>query len=244
MIRRISSLALGIAFVFTAASAFAEEAAEGGGGEEKPAEEAKPAEGGGDAKAGGSAAVSTDNLPKGKGAFGKSGQIAISSDFALGFQSISSKPKDGDAVKATRIEFGPALDYFVIDGVSVGGQIEYSSLSVKDGPTTSNIGIGPRVGYNLGLTDNISIWPKLGLSYNMGKTEQDVAGTTVKTDTTKMTVGVMVPVLFHPAEHFFIGLGPVFSMDMTSKVKPDGGDEADGNKDTVIGLDSVVGGWF
>lgn len=244
MIRRISSLALGFAFVFTAGSALAEEAAEGGG-EEKPAEEAKPAEGGGEAKAGGEAAVSTDNLPASKGAFGKSGQIAISSDFSLGFQSISIKPPEGDSGSATRINFAPALDYFVADSISIGGQIEFTSTKVKDGPETTEIAVGPRVGYNLGLTDKISLWPKVGFQYAMVTDKStNATGGTAENKGTKMTLGVMAPVLFHPAEHFFIGLGPVFSMDLSSKVKPDGGDEADGNKNTVIGLDSVVGGWF
>ncbi|MFO0568884.1 MAG: outer membrane beta-barrel protein [Polyangiaceae bacterium] len=239
MIRRISSLALGIAVTFAAAGAFAQE--EGG---DKPAEGGdKPAEGaaGGEAKAGGAAAVSTDSLPASKGAFGKSGQIAISSDFSLGFQSISIKPPQGDSQSGTVITFAPALDYFVADSISVGGQLTYRSSKIKDGPESSEIGIGPRVGYNLGLAEKISLWPKVGFEYNMQTTKGATGG---ESKATTMSLGVMAPVLYHPAEHFFIGLGPVFSMDLSSKVKPDGADETDGAKTTVIGLDSVVGGWF
>lgn len=245
MIRRISSLAFGFALLFTAAGAFAQEG-EGEGGD-KPAEEAKPAEGG--AAAGASASASTDAMPASKGAFGKAGQIAISGDFQLEFESETSKPPDppgGEDQKTTTIVFGPALDYFVVDSISVGGQLLYASQSDDNDNSLSAIGIGPRVGYNLGLTENISIWPKLGFQYLMGtaKSKDPVSGNTSEDKQTKMSIGVDVPVLFHPAEHFFIGLGPSFRMDLSSKVKPDGGEEGDGYKDTAFGLQSVVGGWF
>jgi hypothetical protein len=48
-----------------------------------------------------------------------------------------------------------------------------------------------------------------------------------------------VPVLFHPVEHFFIGLGPYFAMDLSSKVE-----DEDNYKDTAFGVQATVGGWF
>jgi hypothetical protein len=246
MIRRITSLAVGIAIACFGTSAFAQDE---GAAEEAPAGDAAPegeAAGGGAAAAGG-AAVSTDALPDAKGSFGQSGQIAISQDLELRFESRTSKNPDppdgnGEDEKTTTITLGPALDYFVADSISVGGKIVYSNIS-SDAGDGSLIGIGPRVGYNLGLTDNISLWPKLGFTYAMTSAESDTPGSE-EIKGTKMTVGVDVPVLFHPAEHFFIGLGPYFEMDLSSKAKVGDGDSVDGPKDTAFGVRSVVGGWF
>jgi hypothetical protein len=245
MIRRITSLAFGIAVACFATSAFAQEE----GGEEAPAGDAAP-EGeaaGGEAAAGG-AAVSTDAVPESKGAFGKSGQIAISSDLELKFESRTSKSPDppdgtGEDVKTTTITIGPALDYFVADSISIGGKIQYSNIS-SDGGDLSLIGIGPRVGYNLGLTDNISLWPKLSFIYAMATADITTAAGDDEAKTTKMTIGVDVPFLFHPAEHFFIGIGPYFEMDLSASQKVGDGDSTDGPKDTAFGVRTVVGGWF
>ncbi len=181
-------------------------------------------------------------MPAGKGAFSKAGQIAISGDLQLQFESRSTKAAAGpDPDSQTTITIAPALDYFAIDGLSVGGQLGYSSTSQGD-LSASAIIIGPRVGYNLGLTENISLWPRLAFQYrivNLSRDNPPPATGTTDVSGNKMTVGVDAPILFHPAEHFFIGLGPYFEMDLSSKIE---GDDAD--KDTAFGLKSVVGGWF
>jgi len=249
MIRRISSLAFGIAITFAAASALAQEEGGEAGGGEAPAggEEAAPAAGGGEAKAGGeaSASASMEGMPESKGAFGKSGQIAISGDLILGFESRKSKPPSGPEPDATTtVAVLPALDYFVADSISVGGQLGIQMVKQGDNKL-QEIVIGPRIGYNLGLTENISFWPKVAFAYKMlsytDTTVDPTTGASTSTDVSgnKMTVMVHAPVLYHPAEHFFIGLGPSFEMDISSKVEGN-----DANKDTAFGAMSVVGGWF
>jgi hypothetical protein len=241
MIRRLSSLALGCAVALSGASAFAQDDEEVAPAEEAPAEEAAPA----GAAAGGTAEASLEGMPESKGAFGKAGQIAISSDFELSFESRSFKaPAGEDPESQTTITLAPALDYFVIDGLSVGGQIAFTRISQGDS-SAQLIGIGPRVGYNIGLTDNISFWPKLGFAYAMISAESEgvdpVTGATTTSDVSgsRMMIGIDAPILFHPAEHFFIGLGPFLSMDLSSKVE-----DNDATKETAFGLQSVVGGWF
>jgi hypothetical protein len=241
MIRRLSSLALGCVVALSAASAFAQDEEEVAPVDEAPAEEAAP-EG---AAAGGTAEASLEGVPESKGLFGKAGQIAISSDLELSFESRSFKEPEGEDPKSlTTIIIAPALDYFVIDGLSVGGQIGYGRQSQGDF-SSQLIGIGPRVGYNLGLTDNISIWPRLHFRYAMISTDvqftDPVTGEsrTEKQSGSKMTVGVDAPILFHPVPHFFVGIGPFFSMDLSSKHE-----DEDSTKDTAFGLATVVGGWF
>jgi long-subunit fatty acid transport protein len=177
-----------------------------------------------------------DSMPESKGAFGMSGQIAISGDFQLGFESRKTKPPAGDSVSSTTVTLAPALDYFVADSISVGGQLAFSMSKTGDAKTQL-IGIAPRVGYNIGFTENLSFWPKVYFQYALLSLDDGAGGGSVSGN--KMTVGVNAPILFHPAEHFFIGLGPTFSMDLASKIESN-----DASKDTAFGLGSVVGGWF
>jgi hypothetical protein len=44
------------------------------------------------------------------------------------------------------------------------------------------------------------------------------------------------PLLFHPANHFFLGLGPSFALDLFGS--------GSAPKATVFGLRSLVGGYF
>lgn len=249
MIRRISSLALGCAVALFGVSAFAQEepAEEAAPAEEAPAAEPEPAEGeaAGGAAAGGTAEASVTEMPESKGMFGKAGQIVISGDLELSFESRSFKAPEGeDPESQTTITLAPALDYFVIDNLSIGGQIAFTRISQGD-DSAQLIGIGPRVGYNLGLTENISLWPRLHFRYSMvslkSETVDPITGatSTSEVDGNRMTIGIDAPILFHPAEHFFVGIGPFFAMDLSSKL-----DDEDATKDTAFGLQTIVGGWF
>jgi hypothetical protein len=199
--------------------------------------------------------------------FGKAGQLAISWDQALGtpfvaagatpatsgiaplvpgswslidFQYVSLNNNGGSA---TQFGLAPAADYFVIDNLSVGGQVMFSiesnSPSQGQGNSYTSVGIAPQVGYNIGLTDRISVWPKLffgfettsvsnnGPSYNEG------------------AIGVFVPFLYHPVQHFFLGLGPNFATQLISNVSPgNGAASQDGFKATTFGITATFGGYF
>jgi hypothetical protein len=160
--------------------------------------------------------------------FGDEGQIAISSDAAL---SISHRTGG-----TTEITLAPALDYFVIKNLSVGGIIEFDYTKAGDA-SSSRFGIGPRVGYNIPLSDLVSLWPKLGFSYAHTSNTISVKANGVTTDLTSSSDGIalnlFVPFMFHPAEHFFAGFGPFLDADLS-------GD----NKVTVYGLKLTLGGWL
>lgn len=182
-------------------------------------------------------------------AFGGAGQISIQSDLQLSFQSTSFSAPDGgeDPESRTTITLAPALDYFVADNISIGGQLGYTSTSQGDA-SSSAITIGPRVGYNLSLSDQVSFWPRLGLWYSSISSETEVTvpdgmgGTTTQTadvSGSKMGVSIFAPFLVHLADHFFVGIGPNVDMDLSSKVE-----DEDSVKETSFGVRSVVGGWF
>jgi hypothetical protein len=171
------------------------------------------------------------------GVFGSEGQIAISSDAGLSISNTSISGVDGST---TSLVLRPAVDYFVIDYLSIGGflGVQYDSTS---GGSTTAISIGPRVGYNIPLSERFSIWPKIGFSF--ASTSQSTDDTTVPggavtiegddETNTNLQLNLFAPVMFHPVQHFFLGFGPAFDLDLT-------GD----NKATTIAARLTLGGWM
>ncbi len=150
--------------------------------------------------------------------FGDKGQIAISSDAAL---AISHTSLSGVKGSSTSITIGPAVDYFVIRNLSVGGQLLFNYQSFPNGHSTQ-FGVGPRVGYNFPVSDLLSVWPKLGLS--IAHTSESTDPVPPATDSgssnnTALQLNVFVPVMLHPAEHFFVGFGPFLDTDLNGDRK-------------------------
>jgi hypothetical protein len=187
------------------------------------------------------AATSTETAPpvvatsmSAAGNFGLLSQIVISGD--LQFDISRSSTGDSDS---TTVLIQPALDYFVAPNFSVGGMLAFgsgsSSFMGEEGADVTILGIGARGGFNLPLADAISLWPRLSLSYvNMSFSSggSDASGYSIPLD-------IFAPVLWHPAAHFFIGVGPVFSTELVNKVEGESQD-----KTTSFGLQSTVGGYF
>jgi len=164
------------------------------------------------------------------GIFGGVGQLAISSDAGL---SISHKSV-AEGASTTTLQLRPSVDYFVIDNLSVGGflGLDYS----KTGPGSSTtFSSGPRVGYNIPQSPLFSIWPKAGLSFGSTSTKVEANGATpeVSSSNTAAAINLFVPVMLHPATHFFLGFGPALDVDLS-------GD----NKATIIAGRLTIGGWI
>jgi hypothetical protein len=163
--------------------------------------------------------------------FGRQGQIAVSSDFALSL-GTTSHSRGGSS---TDVVLAPALDYFVIDNLSLGGQVSLTWSKNGDWHGTG-FGVAPRVGYDIAFADQVSFWPHLAISFASFSDSND-------TSTTRIGVAAYAPLLLHPAQHFFIGLGPRVSTDLSSRASSQGV-SGDGDKATTIALTSTVGGWF
>lgn len=164
-------------------------------------------------------------------ALGAEGQIAISSDLQLSFTSTKVTPPEGDAGDAvTAIQIRPALDYFVMESLSLGGHLGYSSVGSGD-DKVSGIGVGVRVGYAIPIADMVAFWPKAGIGYQT-VSQGDFSGN-------KMALEVFAPFAISPAEHFFVGIGPMLSMDLSSKMEGE-----DAAKTTTYGVMTQVGGYF
>ncbi len=159
--------------------------------------------------------------------FGEKRQLAISSDAAL---TISNTSVSGATGSTTTIQLQPAVDYFVIRNLSVGGSILLQHQS-SGGSSSTSFGIGPRVGYNFPLSDLISIWPKAGLS--IAHTSVSPPDPLPSASNTAVALNLFVPFMLHPVPHFFAGFGPFLDTDLSGT-----------NKATTIGGKLTIGGWF
>jgi hypothetical protein len=160
----------------------------------------------------------------GAAAFGGAGQLALSlgatADEHFFFHKTSG---------AWQLRIAPAADYFVLQSFSVGGVVAYEHDSGGGGTGTNGLGrdsfsIGARAGYAFAFNDRFGVWPLLGV-----RLDYTSANHASQTDT---WLPIYLPFLFHPAPHFFAGVGPNFQVHLS------------GHETTVWGIDTVLGGWF
>ncbi|MDB4972043.1 MAG: hypothetical protein JWN48_384 [Myxococcaceae bacterium] len=167
--------------------------------------------------------------------FGTQGQWAFSSDAAISVQRQTQSDSPG---AITTVTLAPAADYFIVKNVSVGGAVALDYRKAGDLHGT-RFTIGPRVGYNFEVSRLLSVWPKLGFSY--AHTNQDYrrgsinglpTNATASNGSNAIALNIFVPVMIHPAPHFFAGFGPFVDTDLS-------GD----NRATVWGFRLTLGGW-
>lgn len=155
------------------------------------------------------------------GAFGAKSQVVIAQDlqFNLSYNTAGSDN--------FTIVLAPGADYFVKENLSVGAGIAFGQI-FQSGEDATSLGGNVRLGYNLAYDEKISIWPKISAGIVYNKTTTFVFGP----DGTFFQLGGFAPVLYHPASHFFVGLGP--NVDILL------GDSSG----ISFGVRSIVGGYF
>lgn len=129
----------------------------------------------------------------------RQGNFVVSNTAGFGFLHQFNDPT------ITAFELQPALDYFVIPNLSLGGAVLLDINAPPGGPTRTIFGIAPDVGFEIALSDTWSIWPQLALPMEFPNN----GGASV-------AINIFVPFLVHPVEHFFFGLGPGFEQGLTS----------------------------
>ena len=161
--------------------------------------------------------------------FGFAGQITISDDLEMTATRVSIAGQSGSQ---TVIALKPALDFFPIANLSVGGQLIIGYQSIGS-ISSSELGLLVRVGYNVPISDTISIWPRLSVGYHHQGADQFGGALD------SVPVDVFVPIVVQPASHFFIGGGPWYATTLLSQ--RESFDEA---RVSVLGLRATVGGYF
>jgi hypothetical protein len=169
------------------------------------------------------------------GGFGEQGQLAVSAELQLDVVHTSQ-----GQFGTTSYTFRPAGDYFLSPNFSVGGFIGISSgttsvmqVLASSAATFTEVSLGARAGYNLRLTDLLSLWGLASLGY--ARDTLHIAG--IDTSGSIVPITLYAPLLFHVAPHVFLGLGPILSAQLVNSVP--------GQSHAIsFGLQSVVGGYF
>jgi hypothetical protein len=162
----------------------------------------------------------------GPNGFGAAGQVTIASDFGISFIHFS------DA-EFSELDLEPALDYFIAPNLSVGGKVRFDYRK-NTGGSTSALGLGPRVGYQLALGGMFfSVFPKVGFFFEHVSSSATGAAST---SYGLFSLSLDVPFLFHPVPHFFIGIGPTLFANLAGA--------SSAQRDVQFGLVSTVGGFF
>jgi hypothetical protein len=174
--------------------------------------------------------------------FGDAGQFALSinHDFVVNQTDLFT---GGDELQGS---------YFVVPhlslGLALGAQWYSSSPVAGTGAGSSNgflLHAGPRVGYDIRLSDSVSIWPQVGVDYRRMASSSQSTPTTSSTTTTYQAFGLtaMAPVVWHAPGGFFAGAGPAFYTDFSNSESANAG-STDNSKLTSVGLMATLGGAF
>jgi len=156
-----------------------------------------------------------------------------------------------------------SFDYFVIQGLSVGGSIGYARTTggwkhesgpagsqlrpSYDTPTYSMFAFSPRVGYAYMFSDIVGIWPRGGLTYASFNAEAET-GDPDEASRSMWTLDIEAMFVIVPKEHFAFVVGPVIDLGIAGSWKEkDGasGLSVDGDaKLHTYGLAAGILGYF
>jgi hypothetical protein len=174
--------------------------------------------------------------PDADAAFGSVGQIAISDDLQMFVRRMSTEGRTGDT---TRIQLRPAVDFFAVPNLSIGAQliIGYETNDTPEMDSAVELGLLARLGYNIDFSPTVSLWPRIAIGYRHVSGALSPGGSSSSIDAVPFQL--YVPVIVHLASHFFVGGGAMVATDLYYKAEG-----IYGPKETIIGLQSTIGGYF
>jgi len=80
--------------------------------------------------------------------------------------------------------------------------VTYLRASTDD-TTQSGWSVGPRLGYNVGISQALSFWPKVGVQYFSGSVAFGSDFILGEAEFKKLTFQLDAPLVIHAAPHFF-----------------------------------------
>jgi hypothetical protein len=150
-----------------------------------------------------------------------------------------------------------ALDYFVIEGLSLGGSFVYIHRSTEietdgdavDGPSSSTVLLHPRVGYAYAFDETFSIWPRLGITWFQSSSESTdpISGDTSTTTLSGLDLTGEVMLGISPIENFAFLVGPYLDLGLsgTQEFEPASGPSSEADSTlTGFGLAVSVVGYY
>lgn len=214
----------------------------------------------------GNYAPAVPSYPSGIDNIGNAGQFTIAVERITGLYFNRETTKAGDlpeqTTKTTHLALlgngsstpsdmpRAAFDYFVIDGLSLGGAVTYMSDAITDGPTQKLFLISPRVGYAYAFDDTFSVWPRAAFTYAHASQAQSVPNASGGTDqvtasinATQLTLEGMVGI--SPIKHVAFLAGPYVDLGLGGSVSVDVPNYPDTkDKLTSFGLTAAILAYF
>jgi hypothetical protein len=151
--------------------------------------------------------------------FGHRGQVVPFG--TLSYSHVSANDQSGD-----ELSLGPGALWFFTDYVAVGGSVTYRYVSALGFTALHTFGVEPTLAVALPLADNVALFPRLGVEFAAAWSGGNSANA--------ITLDGFAPLLFFPAPHFYLGIGPQLRIDV-------GGDTT---RSTTVGFATEIGGWF
>ena len=175
--------------------------------------------------------------------FGDAGQWVITAGFDAWFSYTT-----GGSNSRTDVYVHPDVDYFVAQHFSIGAELafRYTNDDYAASTTTTLVGGGVLLGYDVRLGERVSLWPRASLGYSAGHVKYEYSTYsyygyptvgTAESDTHGVTTSFSLPLLVHPVPHFFIGGGP-----QVAGYFPTDDSSADPTLSVTVGM--ILGGWF
>lgn len=152
----------------------------------------------------------------------------------LGAMSINYQTQGGQS--ATVVQVTPTLLYLATDHLVLGADFAFRSASFSGGGSSITQWGADLIGgavFSLAPRVSVLILPSVGfLTTSSGSNSR-----------TAVAVGGTVPLLVHLAPHFFVGLGPQLSAEITASQSVNGV-SANTAKLTTFGFQVFLGGWI
>ncbi len=185
--------------------------------------------------------------PNPRDEFGHRGQLVVTGAAQVNIEANTETSSD------VQVLFAPSADLFVAEGFSIGAMLTYQRQTepiIRTGfgqaqaalsstqfelvyVDADTIGAGIRFGYNVRFGPSWSFWPTASFAWQHTWID---GGATAATEGDDLSLGLFAPILFHPAPHFFVGLGPGIDVGFATGL-------FDASLPTEYGLRLVVGGW-
>jgi hypothetical protein len=177
--------------------------------------------------------------------FGERGQFVLTGATTA---SVSSSSYSASNASSWGVTVEPALDYFVVRHVSLGGSVSiatsggssYDSSQTRTDFYSQSLGVAPRIGLDIPLVSGIlSVWPMVEVGAGSASSSQTSVGGTNQHTKGRVWVTASAPLLVHVATHLFLGAGPFVFHELV-----DSDQNQVENDATTVGANFVMGGWL
>jgi hypothetical protein len=162
--------------------------------------------------------------------WGRPGSVLLQGGFSFQSTTYDTGSFFSDTSSLVQLTVAPGFQVFVAGPVVVGAALQLTYLS-RGSSSISSIAIQPSIGVNLNVGPIAALLPQVNFTFGHLSSGSS--------DLSRVAFGAYLPVIIHPVPHFFIGIGPDFSQDVSNS------DSGSVNpKQTTFGVTTVLGGFF